>query len=100
MVYSRFHVDYFSGQYFASRIIQAGWGIVIVSVIQLIASSCSVFICMRLIYKNESNLESAVNKNIFSYLFPQIQTKFSFCSNQSHTFMMKFHHLRPDFVGR
>jgi len=50
----------FSGPYFASRIIQAGWGIVIVSIIQLIASSCSVFICIRLIYKNEAHLESAV----------------------------------------
>lgn len=67
----------YCGPYFASRIIQAGWGIVIVSIIELIASSCSVFICIRLIYKKESNLESAQSA---PYLYDEIpspsQTRF------------------------
>jgi len=64
-----FQMIRFSGPYFASRIIQAGWGIVIVSIIQLIASSCSVFICIRLIYKNEAHLESAQSA---PYLYDEI----------------------------
>ena len=56
---------HFSGPYFATRIIQAGWGLVIVSIIQLIASSCSVFICIRLIYRKESSMESAVRHWFF-----------------------------------
>ena len=51
---------HFLGPYFATRIIQTGWGLVIVSIIQLIVSSWSVFFCIPLIYRKESSMESAV----------------------------------------
>lgn len=53
--------------YYAPRIVQAGWGIIITSCIQLIASACSVYICMRIIYNSDTSPTPAV----ISYFFLQ-----------------------------
>ena len=50
----------FPDPYAAPRIAQAAWGIIIASSIQLVASACSIFICMRIIYNSESGPDPAV----------------------------------------
>jgi hypothetical protein len=66
--------------YFAPRIREAAWGIVISSSLQLVASVCSIYICMRIIYNSDSDHPTPavcidLLKILYSYIQNQIQLK-------------------------
>lgn len=64
--------NFFLDPYYAPRIVQAGWGIVITSLIQLIASVCSIYICMRIIYRSDSSPTPAVNIFPVAFLLEKV----------------------------
>lgn len=62
---------------YAPQIVQASWGIIITSCIQLVASACSIYICMTIIYSTDSSPTQTMSN---PYLYDEIpsphQTRF------------------------
>lgn len=57
----------YCNSYFAPRIREAAWGIVIASSLQLVASVCSIYVCMRIIYSSDSDHPTPALSNPYLY---------------------------------
>lgn len=89
----------FLDPYFAPRIYEASWGMITASVIQLVASICSVYICIKIIYRSDSAPASSVSiiKVIPNLLLVRC---ILLSSIQCLTYMMKYQpRIQPDSVA-